>query len=267
MLSRLEKECYLHHIMLEDVGEEGQLKLLKSSVLVVGAGGLGSAVLMYLCAAGIGKIGIVDFDVVDMSNLQRQIIHSQDFLNRSKASSTKARLKQLNAGIEIETFEERFKAHNALSLIEPYDFIIDATDNFNAKFLINDTCVLAQKPYSHAGVLKYRGQSMSVLPNSACLACVFDKPPKKGLNPISGLFGVLPGVLGCIQASECLKYFLGFETLLINTLLIAELKRWILKKFKHPKTLNVGFVARIKSRIYKIMKFRLRGKFWIYQPY
>ncbi len=267
MLSRLEKERYLRHIMLEDVGEEGQLKLLKSSVLVVGTGGLGSAVLMYLCAAGIGKIGIVDFDVVDMSNLQRQIIHSQDFLNQSKASSAKACLKQLNTGIEIEIFGERFKAHNALSLIEPYDFIIDATDNFNAKFLINDACVLAQKPYSHAGVLKYRGQSMSVLPHSACLSCVFDKPPKKGLNPISGLFGVLPGILGCIQASECLKYFLGFETLLINTLLIADIKRWILKKFKHPKTLNAGFVARIKSRIYKIMKFRLRGKFWIYQPY
>ncbi|UOR68741.1 HesA/MoeB/ThiF family protein [Helicobacter pylori] len=215
MLSRLEKERYLRHITLEDVGEEDQLKLLKSSVLVVGAGGLGSAVLMYLCAAGIGKIGIVDFDVLDMSNLQRQIIHS--------------------AGIEIETFEERFKAHNALSLIEPYDFIIDATDNFNAKFLINDACVLAQKPYSHAGVLKYRGQSMSVLPNNACLACVFDKPPKKGLNPISGLFGVLPGVLGCIQASECLKYFLGFETLLINTLLIADIKTMDFKKIQAPK--------------------------------
>ncbi|WP_441729894.1 HesA/MoeB/ThiF family protein [Helicobacter pylori] len=234
MLSRLEKERYLHHIMLEDVGEEGQLKLLKSSVLVVGAG-VGSAVLMYLCAAGIGKIGIVDFNVVDMSNLQRQIIHSQDFLNQSKVSSTKARLKQLNASIEIEIFEERFKAHNALSLIEPYDFIIDATGNFNAKFLINDACVLAQKPYSHAGVLKYRGQSMSVLPNSACLSCVFDKPPKKGLNPISGLFGVLPGVLGCIQASECLKYFLGFETLLINTLLIADIKTMDFKKIQAPK--------------------------------
>ncbi|GAA9314910.1 hypothetical protein BTM393_06150 [Helicobacter pylori] len=159
MLSRPEKERYLHHIMLEDVGEEGQLKLLKSSVLVVGAGGLGSAVLMYLCTAGIGKIGIVDFDVIDMSNLQRQIIHSQDFLNQSKASSAKARLKQLNAGIEIEIFEECFKAHNALSLIEPYDFIIDATDNFNAKFLINDACVLAQKPYSHAGVLNTGGKA------------------------------------------------------------------------------------------------------------
>ncbi|MFT2744190.1 HesA/MoeB/ThiF family protein [Helicobacter pylori] len=244
MLSRLEKERYLHHIMLEDVGEEGQLKLLKSSVLVVGAGGLGSAVLMYLCAAGIGKIGVVDFNVVDMSNLQRQIIHSQDFLNQSKASSAKVRLKQLNAGIEIEIFEERFKAYNALSLIEPYDFIIDATDNFNAKFLINDTCVLAQKPYSHAGVLKYRGQSMSVLPHSACLACFdkstkkglnFDKSTKKGLNPISGLFGVLPGVLGCIQASECLKYFLGFETLLINTLLIADIKTMDFKKIQAPK--------------------------------
>ncbi|MGN8389393.1 HesA/MoeB/ThiF family protein [Helicobacter pylori] len=235
MLSRLEKERYLRHIMLEDVGEEGQLKLLKSSVLVVGARGLGSAVLMYLCAAGIGKIGIVDFDVVDMSNLQRQIIHSQDFLNQSKASSAKACLKQLNAGIEIEIFKERFKAHNALSLIEPYDFIIDATDNFNAKFLINDACVLAQKPYSHARVLKYRGQSMSVLPHSACLSCVFDKLPKKGLNPISGLFGVLPGVLGCIQASECLKYFLGFETLLINTLLIADIKTMDFKKIQAPK--------------------------------
>ncbi|GAA8647203.1 HesA/MoeB/ThiF family protein [Helicobacter pylori] len=234
MLSRLDKERYLRHIMLEDVGEEGQLKLLKSSVLVIGAGGLGSAVLMYLCAAGIGKIGIVDFDSVDMSNLQRQIIHSQDFLNHSKTSSAKARLKQLNAGIEIETFEERFKANNALPLIEPYDFIIDATDNFNAKFLINDACVLAQKPYSHAGVLKYRGQSMSVLPHSACLACVFDKPPKKGFNPTSGLFGVL----GCIQASECLKYFLGFETLLINTLLIADIKTMDFKKIQAPKNLD-----------------------------
>ncbi len=234
MLSRLEKERYLCHIMLEDVGEEGQLKLLQSSVLVIGAGGLGSAVLMYLCAAGVGKIGIVDFDVVEMSNLQHQIIHSQDFLNQPKVSSVKAYLKQLNASIEIETFEERFKTRNALSLIEPYDFIIDATDNFNAKFLINDACVLAQKPYSHAGVLKYRGQSMSVLPHSACLACVFDKPPKKEL-PLSGLFGVLPGILGCIQASECLKYFLGFETLLINTLLIADIKTMDFRKIQAPK--------------------------------
>ncbi|AFI06165.1 HesA/MoeB/ThiF family protein [Helicobacter cetorum] len=237
MLSQPQKERYLRHIMLEDVGEEGQLKLLESSVLVIGAGGLGSVVLMYLCATGIGRIGIVDFDKVDLSNLQRQIIHSQDFLNQSKVSSAKARLNTLNADVKTETFEERFNASNALSLIEPYDFIIDATDNFNAKFLINDACVLAHKPYSHAGVLKYRGQSMSVLPSSACLACVFDRPPKKELNPIfkAGLFGVLPGVLGCIQASEAIKYFLGIKTLLTNTLLTADIKTMDFKKVQVMK--------------------------------
>ncbi|WP_104714220.1 HesA/MoeB/ThiF family protein [Helicobacter cetorum] len=241
MLNQTQKERYLRHIMLEDVGEEGQLKLLKSSVLVIGAGGLGSPILMYLCAAGIGKIGIVDFDKVDLSNLQRQVIHSEDFLNQPKVLSAKKRLNALNTDVKIETFEECFNATNALSLIEPYDFIIDATDNFSAKFLINDACVLANKPYSHAGVLKYRGQSLTILPTkSACLACAFDKPPKKELNPIfkAGLFGVLPGILGCIQASEAIKYFLGFDSLLTNTLLSVDTKTMDFRKiqvFKNPE--------------------------------
>lgn len=226
-LTKTQKERYLRNIMLEDVGEAGQEKLLNSSVLIIGAGGLGSPNAMYLVAAGIGRIGIIDFDIVEISNLQRQVIHTTEEIGIPKIRSAQAKMQAINPDVKIETYFKKFDAQNALKLIENYDFIIDATDNFAAKFLINDACVLSNKPYSHAGVLKYRGQSMTVLPyKTACFACAFDNPPPVELNPIfkAGLFGVLPGLVGCIQATEAIKFFLGFKSLLTNKLLMIDTK-------------------------------------------
>lgn len=226
-LTQIQKERYLRNIMLEDVGEAGQEKLLNSSVLIIGAGGLGSPNAMYLGAAGIGRIGLVDFDIVEISNLQRQVIHTTQEIGIPKIRSAQAKIQAINPDVKIETYFEKFNAQNALKLINNYDFIIDATDNFAAKFLINDACVLGNKPYSHAGVLKYRGQSMTIFPHkSACFACVFDNPPPAELNPIfkAGLFGVLPGLVGCIQATETINFLLGFKNLLTNKLLMIDTK-------------------------------------------
>lgn len=226
-LTQTQKERYLRNIMLEDVGEVGQEKLLNSSVLIIGAGGLGSPNAMYLGAAGIGRIGLVDFDIVEISNLQRQVIHTTKEVGIPKIQSAQAKIQAINPDVKVETYFEKFNAQNALKLINNYDFIIDATDNFAAKFLINDACVLGNKPYSHAGVLKYRGQSMTILPHkSACFACVFDNPPPVELNPTfkAGLFGVLPGLVGCIQATETINFLLGFKNLLTNKLLMIDTK-------------------------------------------
>ncbi|WP_104690218.1 HesA/MoeB/ThiF family protein [Helicobacter felis] len=226
MLSDTQKERYQRHLMLEDVGEEGQKKLLNASVLIVGAGGLGSPNALYLAAAGIGRIGILDFDIIELSNLQRQVIHTTEEINGAKVKSAARKMFALNPEVEVETHFITLDAKNALEIINRYDFIIDATDNFASKFLINDACVLSHKPYSHAGVLKYRGQVMTILPKkSACFSCVFDTPPDPKLNPTfkAGLFGVVPGLLGCIQAAEAIKYFLGFP-LLTNTLLGVDTK-------------------------------------------
>ncbi|WP_104757817.1 HesA/MoeB/ThiF family protein [Helicobacter salomonis] len=226
MLNDAQRERYERHLMLEDVGEEGQEKLLNASVLVIGAGGLGSPNVMYLAAAGIGRIGVLDFDVIELSNLQRQIIHTTEEINSAKVRSAEHKMLALNPDVQVETHFTRLNASNALEIIRDYHFIIDATDNFASKFLINDACVLSHKPYSHAGVLKYRGQTMTILPKkSACFACVFDTPPDPKLNPTfkAGLFGVLPGLLGCIQAAETIKYFLGFP-LLTDVLLGVDTK-------------------------------------------
>ncbi|PAF51418.1 hypothetical protein BKH43_01910 [Helicobacter sp. 13S00401-1] len=226
-LNAEQKERYLRHLMLEDVGEAGQEKLSQAKVLVIGAGGLGSPVLLYLAAAGIGNIGVLDFDKVDISNLQRQVIHRTQDINVPKVESAKAKMNALNPEVKVDTYQMKLDSKNALELFSKYDFIIDATDNFAGKFLINDASFLAKKPLSHAGVLKYRGQAMTILPGeSACFACAFDAPPPVELNSYfkAGLFGVCPGILGCIQASEAIKYFLGIGDLLLNTLLTADLK-------------------------------------------
>ncbi|WP_121021026.1 HesA/MoeB/ThiF family protein [Helicobacter vulpis] len=240
MLDDAQRERYERHLMLEDVGEQGQEKLLNASVLVIGAGGLGSPNLMYLAAAGIGRIGVLDFDIIELSNLQRQVIHTTDEINASKVKSAQRKMLALNPDVQVETHFTKLDARNALDLIKDYAFIIDATDNFASKFLINDACVLGDKPYSHAGVLKYRGQTMTVLPKkSACFACVFDTPPDPTLNPIfkAGLFGVVPGLLGCIQAAEAIKYFLGFP-LLTDALLGVDTKGMVFRRVgvkKNPK--------------------------------
>ncbi|MDO7252731.1 HesA/MoeB/ThiF family protein [Helicobacter cappadocius] len=237
-LTQSQKERYLRHIMLEDVGEEGQEKLLHSSVLIIGAGGLGSPNAMYLTAAGIGKIGILDFDIVEISNLQRQIIHTTDEISHPKTRSAKIRMNAINPEVEVHTYFEKFTSLNALKIVQEYDFIIDATDNFAGKFLINDACILANKPYSHAGVLKYRGQTMTVIPHkTACFACAFDTPPPVELNPKfrAGLFGVIPGIIGCIQAAEAIKYLLNIEELITNNLLMMDAKTMDFRKIQVSK--------------------------------
>ena len=234
------RDRYLRHIMLEDVGWEGQQKLAKASVLVVGAGGLGSPVCLYLSAAGIGKIGVVDYDKVELSNLQRQVIHNTQNLGELKTNSAKQKMQSINPNVIVDSIPQRFSAKNALSMIEGYDFVIDATDDFPTKFLINHACVLASKPFSHAGVLKYGGQTMTFTKGSACLACAFESPPPKDMLPMfrAGLFGVIPGLIGCVQAGEAIKYILGIGNLLTNTLLSIDLKNLNFRKVDLRKNDN-----------------------------
>lgn len=233
MLSESEKFRYIRHLMLDEVGEAGQEKLFNASVLIIGAGGLGSPNALYLTAAGIGKIGIVDFDKVDLSNLQRQILHNMGDLERFKVESALDKLSKINDRTEFTLHYEKISENNIYDLIKNYDFVIDATDNFEAKFLINSACVRENKPFSHAGIYKFCGNAMSILPRkSACLACAFETPPPKELNSFfkAGLFGAVPGVLGCIQASEAIKFFLNTGEMLYNRLLSVDLKKMIFRE-------------------------------------
>ncbi len=228
MLNESDKFRYIRHLMLDEVGEAGQERLFDARVLIIGAGGLGSPNALYLCAAGIGHIGIVDFDRVDLSNLQRQILHNMDNLDEYKVDSALGKLSKINDRTRFTLYHEKISDDNISDLISDYDFVVDATDNFDAKFLINRACVRGLKPFSHAGIYKFCGNAMSVLPaQSACLACAFEAPPPRELNDFfrAGLFGVVPGVLGCIQASECVKFFLNTGEMLYNRLLSVDLKK------------------------------------------
>ena len=218
-------ERYSRHIILEEVGVKGQEKLLESKVLIIGAGGFGSPVALYLAAAGVGTIGIVDNDVVDRTNLQRQVIHFTPDLGKPKVDSAKEKIEQINPDVNVKTYKELVAADNILGLIKDYDFIIDGTDNFPAKFLINDACVMAKKPFSHGGILRFDGQTMTYTPGNACYRCVFSEPPPKNAIPNcaqAGVLGSIAGILGTIQATEALKYFIGKGDLLINRLLIFD---------------------------------------------
>lgn len=233
MLSDEDKFRYTRHLMLDEVGEAGQEKLMNASVCIIGAGGLGSPNALYLAAAGIGEICMVDFDKVDLSNLQRQILHNMGNLDNFKVDSARDKLLAINPKLKFHAVCEKITPKNITSIIAPYDFVIDATDNFTAKFLINDACILANKPLSHAGIYKFCGQTMTILPHkSACFACAFDKPPHKSMQGIfrAGLFGVVPGVLGTIQASEAIKYILGIGEMLTNALLTIDLKAMTFRK-------------------------------------
>lgn len=168
---------YSRHILLQDVGVEGQEKILNAKVLVVGAGGLGAPVSLYLAAAGIGRIGIIDADVVDLSNLQRQVIHFTKDVGVPKVDSAKEKILAINPDVKVDTFHEFLWSGNALDIIKEYDFIVDGTDNFPVKFLINDACVMAGKPFSHGGILRFNGQTFTHLPGTACYRCFFKEPP------------------------------------------------------------------------------------------
>ncbi len=221
-------ERYSRHIILKEVGVKGQEKLLNSKVLVIGTGGLGAPAAMYLAAAGVGTIGLVDFDTVDLSNLQRQIIHQTKDVGKPKVLSGKETINEMNPDVNVVTYNEWIKADNILDIIkdQDYDFIIDGTDNFPAKFLINDACVMAKKPFSHAGIIRFQGQTMTYVPGQGpCYRCVFKNPPPADAVPTckqAGVLGVMGGIIGTIQANETLKYILGIGKLLTGYLLTYD---------------------------------------------
>ncbi|NTU54013.1 MAG: HesA/MoeB/ThiF family protein [Chlorobiaceae bacterium] len=219
-----QKARYARHLALPEIGEKGQEKLLDSKVLVIGAGGLGSPAAFYLAAAGVGTIGLMDGDTVDLSNLQRQILHTTASLGSKKTESAHARLEALDPSIRIEPHPFRLTPENAPEMLAPYNYVIDATDNFESKFLIARACHQAAKPYSHAGIRNFQGQTMTILPGeTACYRCVFheDGVPAAGTAP-QGPLGALPGIIGSIQAIEAIKYLLGIGTLLTDALLTFD---------------------------------------------
>lgn len=240
-------ERYSRHILLSEVGVEGQEKLLNSKVLIIGTGGLGAPAAMYLAAAGIGTIGLVDGDVVDLSNLQRQIIHQTKDVGKLKVLSGKATINELNPDVNVITYNEFATSENILNIIkdQDYDFIIDGTDNFAAKFLINDACVLAKKPFSHAGIIRFQGQLTTYIPdnNTPCYRCIFQTPPE-GMVPTcreAGVLGVMGGVVGTLQATEAIKYILGLGQTLAGYLLTYDGLKMEFKKIKinHNKKCGV----------------------------
>ncbi|GAB4525615.1 MAG: molybdopterin-synthase adenylyltransferase MoeB [Anaerolineales bacterium] len=212
-LSREEILRYSRHLLIPEVGLEGQRKLKAASVLVIGTGGLGSPVAMYLAAAGVGRIGLVDYDVVDFSNLQRQIIHGTSRLGDLKVESARDRLLDINPDIEVTVYNQPFTSENAFRIAEPYDLIVDGTDNFPTRYLVNDLCVLTGKPNVYGSIFRFEGQaSVFAAEDGPCYRCVFPEPPPPGLVPScaeGGVLGVLPGVIGTIQATEAVKLILG----------------------------------------------------------
>jgi molybdopterin-synthase adenylyltransferase len=220
-------ERYSRQIMIPELGGKGQIRLRKSKVLIVGAGGLGSPAALYLTAAGIGTLGIVDPDQVELSNLQRQILHSTLDLGKEKVVSAREKLLHLNPEVEILTYCTRLDGGNAPDIFATYDFIVDGSDNFTTKFVVNDVAVSLGKPFSHAGILRFQGQTMTVLPQrSACYRCVFREAPPPGEIPgcqQAGILGAIAGTIGSIQATEAIKFLIGMEEgLLVNRLLVYD---------------------------------------------
>ncbi len=225
-LTEQQIERYSRHIILDSFGGQGQEKLLSSKVLIIGAGGLGSPAALYLAAAGVGTIGIVDSDKVDLTNLQRQIIHNTADVGTEKVKSAENKIRALNPDVTVKTYNQFVKADNIRPLIRQYDFVIDGTDNFGAKFLINDACYFEKIPFSHAGILKFYGQLITIIPGqTTCYRCIFNTPPPLNVVPscsMAGVLGVLPAVIGSLQATEAIKYLLGLGKLLTSALLTYD---------------------------------------------
>jgi molybdopterin/thiamine biosynthesis adenylyltransferase len=219
-------ERYSRHIILKEVGIEGQERLHAARVLIIGAGGLGAPAALYLAAAGVGTLGIADADAVDLSNLQRQVIHHTPDVGKPKVESAAEKMRAINPDVTVHTYRTFVSATNIGPLVADYDFVIDGTDNFAAKFLINDACVLAGIPFSHGGILRFQGQTMTVLPRrSACYRCIFGRPPPKDAVPTcsqAGVLGAIAGMLGTIQAAEALKHILGIGHVLADALLTFD---------------------------------------------
>lgn len=225
-LSNEEIHRYSRHLLIPDVGLEGQKKLKAASVLVVGTGGLGSPVLLYLAAAGVGRIGIVDYDTVDFTNLQRQVIHGESRLGDKKIESARDRMLDINPEIQVDLYDEPLTSENAFEIADPYDLIIDGTDNFPTRYLVNDLCVLTGKPNVYGSIFRFDGQaSLFNAEGGPCYRCIFPEPPPPGLVPScaeGGVLGVLPGTIGTIQATEALKWILGIGESLSGKLLLYD---------------------------------------------
>src|SRR5476651_111762 len=225
-LSHEEIKRYSRHLIMPEVGLEGQKKLKAASVLLIGAGGLGSPLGLYLAAAGVGRIGLVDFDIVDFSNLQRQVLHGTADVGRSKLQSAKDKLQSINPEVKLDLYETRLSAANTLEIFKPYDIIIDGTDNFPTRYLVNDACVLLKKPNVYGSIFRFDGQaSVFAPPAGPCYRCLYPEPPPPGLVPScaeGGVLGVLPGIVGTIQAAETLKLIIGRGEPLVGRLLLFD---------------------------------------------
>ena len=241
-LSKTQTERYSRHISLDEIGVSGQKKLLNGKVLIIGAGGLASPAAMYLAAAGTGTIGIADADKADLSNLQRQIIHGTKDIGRAKVISAKEKIENINPDVTVNTYETFVTAENIDELIKNYDFVLDCTDNFESKFLINDACVKLKKPFTHAGIFHFRGQLMTYVPGKGpCYRCVFGAPPPKKDIPSKsemGIIGAMPGVIGSLQAMEAIKYLTGAGELLTGCLLTFDALKNEFRKIKLPDKNN-----------------------------
>jgi molybdopterin/thiamine biosynthesis adenylyltransferase/rhodanese-related sulfurtransferase len=255
-LSRDEILRYSRHLLIPEVGLEGQRKLKNSSALIIGTGGLGSPVSLYLAAAGIGRIGLVDYDTVDSSNLQRQIIHGTSTVGKLKVESAKAKLLDLNPGIQVDVYNEPYTSENALRIAKDYDIILDGTDNFPTRYLTNDVAVFLGKPNVYASIFRFDGQvSVFYAKEGPCYRCLFPEPPPPGLVPScaeGGVLGVLPGTIGTLQATEALKVLLGIGEPLIGKLLLynaLDMSFDFVKLKKNPNCRVCGPNADIKELI------------------
>jgi sulfur-carrier protein adenylyltransferase/sulfurtransferase len=235
-LSPNEVARYSRHLIMPEVGLEGQKRLKAASVLLIGAGGLGSPLGLYLAAAGIGRIGLVDFDVVDFSNLQRQVLHGTPDVGRPKLHSARDRLQAINPEVRIDLYETRLSSANAMQLFEPYDIIIDGTDNFPTRYLVNDACVLLKKPNVYGSIFRFDGQASVFYPGKGpCYRCLYPEPPPPGEVPScaeGGVLGILPGLIGCIQATEAVKLILGRGEPLVGRLVLYDALEMRFREFK-----------------------------------
>lgn len=259
-LSSIQKRRYNRHLILERFGREGQTRLLQSKVLIVGAGGLGSPVALYLAAAGVGTLGLVDGDLVSLTNLQRQVIHSTPDVGRAKVDSAEEKLRAINPDVTIVKHEVYLSEDNAMDIIRPYDFVIDGTDNFATKYLVNDACVMLNKAFCMGGISRYSGQVMTHLPGTACYRCLFPEPPEiADVETCStvGVLGSIAGILGTVQATEAIKCLAGVGEPLCNALLTFDALTMDWQRFDFPKNEDCALcgahptITRLKEYAFK----------------
>lgn len=239
-LSKHQIERYARHLILPEIGVCGQIKICSTSVLCIGAGGLGSPVILYLAAAGIGKIGIVDFDKVDLSNLHRQVLHSTFDIGMAKTESAREAIKKINPDVQVELFNTKLTSQNALEIIEKFDIVVDGSDNFPTRYLVNDACVMLKKPNVYGSIFRFEGQASLFAPHlgGPCYRCLYPEPPPPGVVPScaeAGVLGVVPGLIGMIQATEVIKLAAGVGTPLIGRLLLFNALEMKFKEIKVRK--------------------------------